>query len=152
MRYASRLVVFVVLAFLARTSAWADDAADVLAANRRYERAFSSLDIKAMEAAWAHDPSVSVIHPSSKAVLAGWDAVRKSYADQPSRHKDFSVTMENPAITIRDDIAWVVGLEKVHTVLTNGEAVDLSVSATSIFGKRNGVWLMVHHHGSRTPQ
>ena len=67
-----------------------------------------------MEAAWAHDPSVSAKHPSSKAVLVGWNAVRKSYADQPSRHKDFSVTMENPVITVCDNIAWVVGLERVH--------------------------------------
>jgi len=152
MPYAGRVVIFLGLALLARTSAWADDAEDVLAANKAYEHAFSKLDIKAIEAGWAHDPSVSVIHPSSKAVLVGWDAVRKSYADQPLRHTDFSVAMDNPTITVRENIAWVVGIEKVHTVLTNGEVADLSVSATSIFEKRSGAWLMVHHHGSRTPQ
>ena len=83
---------------------------------------FSSLDIKSLEAAWAHDSTVTVIHPSSKAILVGWDAVRKSYADQPSRHKEFSVAMENPATTVRNNIAWVIGIEKIHTVLTNGNA------------------------------
>jgi hypothetical protein len=37
-------------------------------------------------------------------------------------------------------------------VSTNGNAVERSVLATSAFEKRNGQWLMVHHHGSRTPQ
>ncbi len=152
MQYAVRLALCIVLAFMVRVSAWADDAADVLTANKAYERAFSSLDINAIEATWAHDASVTVMHPSSKTILLGWDAVRKSYADQPARHKDFSVTMENPTITVRGKIAWVVGIERVHTVLTNGQTADLSVMATSIYEKRDGVWLMVHHHGSRVPQ
>jgi ketosteroid isomerase-like protein len=60
--------------------------------------------------------------------------------------------MEKPAIVVHGNVAWVVGIEKVRTALTNGEAVDLSVAATSIFEKRNGVWLLVHHHGSRILQ
>jgi ketosteroid isomerase-like protein len=145
----ARLILCVILVFSIQGSARADEVADVRAANKAYERAFSSLDIKTIEATWAHDPTVTVVHPSSKMVLVGWDAVRKSYADQPSRHKDFSVTMDDPMITVRGDIAWVVGIEKVHTVLTSGETADLSVLATSIYEKRNAGWLMVHHHGSR---
>ena len=65
-------------------------------------------------------------------------------------HRGWSFS--SPATTVRDNIAWVIGIEKIHTVLTNGNAVERSVLATSVFEKRNGQWLMVHHHGSRTPQ
>jgi ketosteroid isomerase-like protein len=142
----------VLLGTFAITSAWADDVADVVAANKSYEQAFSSLDIKAIDAAWAHDADVTVIHPSSKLVLIGWDAVRKSYADQPARHKDFSVAMDSPHVTVSSNVGLVVGVEKVHTVLTNGEVADLSIMATSVYEKRDGKWLLVHHHGSRMPQ
>ena len=65
-------------------------------------------------------------------------------------HRGWSFS--SPATTVRDNIAWIIGIEKIHTVLTNGNAVERSVLATSAFEKRNGQWLMVHHHGSRTPQ
>jgi ketosteroid isomerase-like protein len=102
--------------------------------------------------AWVHDQNVTVIHPSSKAVIVGWEAVRKSYAEQPARHKEFAVLMENPHITIVKGTALVVGMEKINTILANGQVADLSAMATSVYEKRDGKWLLIHHHGSRTPQ
>jgi ketosteroid isomerase-like protein len=146
------MILAVLLSAIGAASAWADDVAEVLSANASYERAFSSLDINAIDAAWAHDQNVTVVHPSSKAVIVGWEAVRKSYADQPARHKEFSVVMDNPHIIVAGGTAWIVGMEKIHTILTNGQVADLSAMATSVYEKRNGKWLLVHHHGSRTPE
>jgi hypothetical protein len=35
------------------------------------------------------------------------------------------------------------------TAVADGQTI---AAATTVFEKRNGQWLMVHHHGSRTPQ
>jgi ketosteroid isomerase-like protein len=141
----------VLLLALGAVSARADDTADVLAANMQVEQAFSKLDVKAIEATWAQDGSVSVIHPASKAPILGWEAVQKSYADHPVRYKDFSVVMDNPQITVNGNSAWVVGIEKVYAHRANGEVLDISALTTNIFEKRGDKWLLVHHHASRMP-
>lgn len=151
MKSFSRLLLPMFLVAFGAVSARADDKSDVLAANTQVEQAFSKLDVKAIEATWAQDGSVSVIHPASKAPILGWEAVQKSYADHPVRYKDFSVVMENPQVTVNGNIAWVVGIEKVSAHRTNGDALDISALATNIFEKRNGKWLLVHHHASRMP-
>lgn len=147
----SRSLIPMLLAACGAVSARADDKADVLAANTQVEQAFSKLDVKAIEATWAQDGSVSVIHPASKAPLLGWEAVQKSYADHPLRYKDFSVVMDNPHIEINGNIAWVVGVEKVYAHRANGDVLDISALATNIFEKRSDKWLLVHHHASRMP-
>lgn len=57
-------MIFGFLSGLAR----ADDGADVLAANQAVTAAFSTLDIKVIDPLWAHDNSVTIIHPISKTV------------------------------------------------------------------------------------
>src|SRR3954449_11648896 len=104
-----------------------------------------------LEATWAQDGSVSVIHPASTAPILGWEGVQKSYADHPVRYKDFAVVMDNPQVTIKDNVAWVVGIEKVYAHRANGDVLDISALATNIFEKRSGKWLLVHHHASRMP-
>ena len=144
-------LALLVLIGLGGVSALADDKADVLAANTEVEQAFSKLDSKAIEATWAQDERVSVIHPASKAPIVGWEGVQKSYADHSVRYKDFSVVMENPHVAINGNIAWVVGTEKVRAHRANGDVLDISALATNIFERRGGKWLLVHHHGSRMP-
>lgn len=147
----SRSLLPLLLVAFGAVSARADDKADVLAANTQVEEAFSKLDVKAIEATWAQDGFVSVIHPASKAPILGWEAVQKSYADHPVRYKDFSVAMDNPQVTINGDVAWIVGIEKVNAHRANGDVLDISALATNIFEKRGGKWLLVHHHASRMP-
>ena len=109
------------------------------------------MDVKAIEATWAQDGSVSVIHPASKAPLLSWEAVQKSYADHPVRYKDFSVAMDNSQVAINGNIAWDVGVEKVYAHRANGDVLDISALATNIFEKRSGKWLLVYHHAIRMP-
>lgn len=147
----SRSFISLLLLAFGAVSARADDKADVLAANTQVEEAFSKLDVKAIEATWVQDGSVSVIHPASKVPILGWEAVQKSYADHPVRYKDFSVVMDNPQVTINGNIAWVVGVEKVYAHRANGDVLDISALTTNIFERRSGKWLLVHHHASRMP-
>lgn len=149
----ARLVTLVLcLATVGGSRAWADDESDVLAANTRFERGFSSLDIKAVEAAWAHDDNVTAIHPVSKTPIRGWDAVRKSWADSLSRYAEISVSMDEPRVIVGNGAAWVIGIEKVHGRRPSGETSDFSALTTNIFERRGEHWLMVHHHASRMPQ
>ena len=147
----SRALLPLLFVISGTASARADDKADVLAANAQVEQAFSKLDVKAIEATWAQDGSVSVIHPSSKAPILGWEAVQKTYADHPVRYKDFSVAMNNPQVTTNGNVAWVIGIEKVYAHRANGDVLDISALTTNIFEKRGDKWLLVHHHASRMP-
>lgn len=151
MKLFSRALLPLLLVISGTAFARADDKADVLAANAQVEQAFSKLDVKAIEATWAQDGSVSVIHPSSKAPILGWEAVQKTYADHPVRYKDFSVAMNNPQVTTNGNVAWVIGIEKVYAHRANGDVLDISALTTNIFEKRGDKWLLVHHHASRMP-
>src|SRR6516162_3889501 len=69
----SRLVLpLILVAILIGAATKADDRDDVLAANKVFSGAFSTLKIEAMDPLWAHDDAVTIIHPSSKTVLVGW--------------------------------------------------------------------------------
>lgn len=147
-----RPVALVFMAVLASHAAMADDKADVLAASRAVQESFSKLDVAAIESTWSHNSAASVIHPSSKTPVVGWEAVQKSYAAFPSRYKDFTVTMDNPEVTVNGNVAWVVGIETVRAHRSNGEPFNISALATDIYEKRDGKWLLVHHHANRVPE
>ena len=51
----------------------------ISAANHAFDKALSARDMAGMEKVWATEPHVIAIHPASKAVIVGWDAVRKSW-------------------------------------------------------------------------
>jgi len=147
-----RILSLVLVSILFSAAAKADDRDDVLAANKAFAAAFSTRKIESMDPLWVHDGGVTIIHPRSKAVLLGWDAVRSSWVEGFSRAIEASLTMDNPAVSVTNNVGWVVGIEKVHGRLPNGEVLDSSLLATNVYEKRDGHWLMVHHHGSRMPQ
>lgn len=150
------LVRFFALGFLVSgltLPALADDHAEVLAANRAFDAAVSGRDIKVLDPLWAHDGSVTIIHPSSKTPLVGWGAVRKSWAEGTlARFSELSVAMANPSVRVRGDVAVVTGIEVVQGKRAGtGESAAFSALTTNVYEKRDGRWLMVHHHGSRVP-
>ena len=116
----------------------------MLAANQAVSAAFSTLDIKAFDPLWAHDDSVTVIHPNSKTVLVGWQAVRKSWAEGTlTRFKEITVAMDNPNISVTNNVALDVGVEKVRGTRVNGDTAEFSALTTNVYEKRNEHWLMV---------
>jgi ketosteroid isomerase-like protein len=133
---------------------WADDKVDVSAANQAFDNAVSKRDISAVEALWAHDAAVTIIHPSSKEPLVGWDAVRKSWAEGTlARFSEIQLSQPNPHVHISGNTATVVGVEKFQSKRAdNGQTVEFQALTTNIFEKRDGRWLMTHHHASRMPQ
>jgi ketosteroid isomerase-like protein len=84
--------------------------------------------------------------------MIGWNAVKSGYEDLFNRFPELSVNMAEPLIRQDGDAAVIVGVETQKVRLSNGEAASALLPATNVFVKRDGHWLMVHHHSSRPPQ
>ena len=132
----------------------ADDETDVVTANQAFDNAVSKRDINAIEALWAHNNNVSIIHPSSKEPLVGWDAVRKSWTEGTlTRYSEIQLSLLNPHVRVDGNMATVVGTERFQGKrVDNGQSVEFQALTTNIFEKRDGRWLMTHHHASRMRQ
>lgn len=124
----------------------------VTVANLAFETALSTRDINAMERVWAGQPYVIAVHPASKALIVGWDAVRKSWEATFDRFAEISVSMKEPQIHVVQNVAWVVGMESVQGKAKNGDAVSFMAFTTNMYEKWDGRWLMVLHTTSRVPQ
>jgi len=124
----------------------------VTAANLAFDTALSTRDINAMEKVWAAEPYVIAVHPASKVLIVGWDAVRKSWEGTFDRFAEISVSMKEPQIHVAKNVAWVVGIESAQEKFKNGDAVSFTAFTTNMYEKRDGRWLMVLHTTSRVPQ
>jgi ketosteroid isomerase-like protein len=146
--------VFLVLATragdpLAQSSS---DVEAIKAANAGFYAALSARDAGALDRVWDHDGQVFNIFGVSKAPMVGWTAVKSGYEDLFNRFPELSVSMADPSIRQDADTAVVVGVETQKVRLPNGEFASALLPGTNVFVKRNGRWLMVHHHSSRPPQ
>ena len=124
----------------------------VSAANLAFDRALSARDINAMEKVWAAEPYVIAVHPASKILIVGWDAVRKSWEGTFDRFSEISVSMKEPQIRVTQNVAWVVGVESAQGKFKNGDPVSFAAFTTNMYEKQDGRWLMVLHTTSRVPQ
>jgi uncharacterized protein (TIGR02246 family) len=146
--------VFLILAARAGDSLAqsSSDAEAIRVANAGFYAALSARDAGALDRVWDHDGQVFNIFGVSKAPMVGWTAVKSGYEDLFNRFPELSVSMADPSIRQDADSAVVVGVESQRVRLPNGEVASALLPATNVFVKRNGRWLMVHHHSSRPPQ
>ena len=128
------------------------DAEAIKTANAGYYAALSVRDAGALDRLWHHDGPVFNIFAVNKAPMVGWDAVKSGYEDLFNRFPELSVSMADPSVNQNGETAVVVGVESQKAKLRNGDTVSALLPATNIFVKRDGRWLMVHHHSSRPPQ
>ena len=123
-----------------------DGAGLVAAANERFYRAFESLDLAEMDAVWSHADDVLCIHPGWR-LLAGWEAVRESWDAifQSTREMRFSIG--DVRAHVDGDLGWVSCTENILSE-AGGQVGVTRLLATNLFARRQGAWLMVHHHAS----
>jgi ketosteroid isomerase-like protein len=121
------------------------DRDEVKKTNRALYKAFETLQLDQMERVWAHDGSVTCIHPGWP-IAEGWPAVRETWAVifENTDTMKFRITDEH--IEIVGDLAWVVCIEHVRS----GDASGL-VLATNVLRRGKEGWKIVHHHGSPVP-
>jgi ketosteroid isomerase-like protein len=115
-------------------------------ANRRFYRAFETLDLAEMEKVWAHGDHVKCVHPGWP-LLSGWDAVRASWETIFSNTAEIRFTLAEVQVTVRGLLAWVTCTENILSQV-RGRVSVTSVLATNIFEQSADGWLMIHHHAS----
>jgi ketosteroid isomerase-like protein len=121
----------------------AGDEAAVRAANQRFYRAFESLALPEMEAAWAHEGQVTCVHPGWP-LAEGWTAVRESWDAIFRNTPQIRFDVSGERIEVRGDLAWVVCVERITSGNEQG-----AVLATNVLRRGgDGEWRLVHHHGS----
>lgn len=129
------------------------DESDVLAANQAFYKALSAGSIDGLSAASAHGPDVTALHETSTKVAVGWDEVLESWRAVPfDLFSELSVVMSDPFVRASGTIAWVVGLERVRGRMKAGEDFAFTALGTNIYEKRDGRWLVVHHHASKAQE
>ena len=122
----------------------------VRVANDAFYKALSAGSIEGISAACAHDDDVTALHEASKEVAIGWQAVLDTWKAVPfDAFLELSVVMSHPAIKVSGSIARVAGLENVKGKMKDGKEFAWIALGTNIYEKRDGRWLMVHHHASK---
>ena len=123
----------------------------VKAANHAYYAALSARSSSEIEDVWAHNVGVTDIFAVNPAPTVGRDRVNGAYDNLFARFPKLSVSMPEPMIRVKGDVALVVGVETQEAELPNGSAVNAKLPATNVFLKQGGKWLMIHHQTSRPP-
>lgn len=122
--------------------------------NTRFYKAFESLSIEKMEEIWKHSDDTTCIHPGWE-IFTSWTAIRESWVRIFENTKMIKFFVTNIKIKAFENMAIVVCLENIDSVIGDKNSIRMGVIATNIFekqninnNKNNNEWLMVHHHGS----
>jgi len=123
--------------------------------NTRFYMAFESLSIERMELCWKHSDNTVCIHPGWE-MFTGWTAIRESWVSIFENSKKIEFYITNIKIRTFDNLAIVVCLENIDSLIDNENSLRTGIIATNVFEhnlKRtvsitNNQWLMIHHHGS----
>ncbi len=125
------------------------DSDAVKQANLGFYRAFESLDVHRMRAVWAQSEEIACVHPGWP-LLTGFERVMESWKRIFENTPMMQFTITGAVVRVQGDMAWVMCMENINT-LVDGKVAEAKVQATNVFTKRDGRWLMVHHHGSSLP-
>ena len=133
-------------------------------ANAAFYRAIESNDIELMDEVWAHEKWIKCVHPGWE-MISGWRRVRSTRLEKASLgrrrvRESWSRIFEDEqrmrispsavSVHTEGDFAWVTCLENI-TVFEETSFDSVQAAATNLFIRRDGRWLMVHHHASPIP-
>ena len=115
---------------------------DVLKANQSFYKAFANGDHDAMNALWARNHAVSVIHPGWDG-LHGRNAVMNSWRRILEGNNKHDIQCEQAVVSLANNLAYVI----CHEVFPEGQLI-----ATNIFIWEDNTWRMVHHQAGLVHQ
>lgn len=122
---------------------------EVEEANARFYRAVESGTIEEMDEVWAHDDWVRCVHPGWD-VISGWRGVRESWQGIFRSGQKLKISASSVSVRTSGDFAWVTCTEEI-TAFDEASFDSAITAATNLFIRREGRWLMVHHHASAVP-
>jgi ketosteroid isomerase-like protein len=107
-----------------------------------------------MEEVWKHSDDTVCIHPGWE-MFTSWTAIRESWITIFENTRMIKFFISNMKVKAFQDIAIVVCLENIDSIIGDENNVRMGVVATNIFekqhlnrNKQNNEWLLIHHHGS----
>jgi ketosteroid isomerase-like protein len=118
----------------------------VVEANRKFYRAFESLDIENMEKVWLKDRQIVCIHPGWRK-LSGWGPVMESWERIFDGVFEMSFEIGAVDVIMTSDIAVLVVEENLTQRGYDG-TMKTQVLTTNVFERVGNEWFMVMHHGS----
>ena len=118
-------------------------------ANAAFYRAIESQDLERMTEVWAHESWVKCVHPGWE-IISGWRRVRESWSRIFEDGQHMRISPSAVSVNTEGDFAWVTCLENI-TVFEETSFDSVQAIATNLFIRRQGRWLMVHHHASPIP-
>jgi SnoaL-like domain len=106
-----------------------------------------------MEETWKHTDDTICIHPGWE-MFTSWTAIRESWVRIFENTRMIKFVITNVKIKTFENVAVVVCLENIDSIIEDENSIRLGVIDTNIFekqnvnNKNNNDCLMVHHHGS----
>lgn len=101
-----------------------------------------------MEDVWSHRADVSYLGPGGD-LRIGWDDVLASWKEQAALKLGGNVEPADVHVMAGGDIAIVQNREVGENHHANGRRHTVSIRATNVFRKEDGVWKMISHHADR---
>ena len=135
-----------------------DDCGLVLQANSAFYRAFSDKDLIAMKESWLQNENVELIQPDDGSPIRGYTKVQKYFQELFHLDDNLAVRLNtiqptNIRLNVKGMTAWVSCEEELYApkfVRGLGSTRKLvgKLSATNLFRKVGGKWLLAHHHAT----
>ncbi len=128
------------------------EAAALMAANDGFYAALNKVlagDPSGMAGVWSHGNGVSDFGPFGK-MLDGWPEVEHRFGEEAAKRMGGSVTCENAAAFVGDEMGIVTCIEAADGLMIDGKSVTVRTRATNVFTREGGAWKMIHHHADAT--
>ena len=106
-------------------------------------------DMGPMERLWSHADDVTYMGPEG-GFQVGWADVRARWESQAAQKLGGRVEPTDVHVTSTDTLAVAHNWEKGKNEGPDGPE-DVSIRATSVFRKEDGVWKMIGHHTDLLP-
>jgi len=111
-----------------------------------FYNAFNNRDMALMSANWAHSDDIAMDNPLG-GIKRGWDEIREVYERIFSGPAKVYVEFFDYTVHEYGDIFYAVGRERGE-FRTGDTVVELKIRTSRIYGRMDGMWRQVHHHGS----
>lgn len=128
-----------------------DETAAVRQAANDFYAALNTLftgDIGPMESVWSHRGDVTYMGPGGD-FRVGWDDVRDSWQEQADMKLGGKVEPADMLVTVGGEFAVTHNRELGENTHAKGRRRTVSIRATNLFRKEDGVWKMIGHHADR---